>query len=315
MSQISTERLLPNKTGINAAANALRKGAQVAVPTETVYGLAADARSDTAVAGIYAAKNRPSFNPLIVHLPSIEAVRDYVEWTDTAQKVADAFWPGPLTMVLPLKANAGLSKLVTAGLDSLAVRVPAHPVMQDLLKAFGGPIAAPSANPSGKISPSTADHVLAGLDGTIAAILDGGPCSVGVESTILGLTHALTLLRAGGIPSNALEAILGRPLAVHSGAIINAPGQLQSHYAPGAAVRLNATTWHPGELRLGFGPVEADLNLSPSGDLHEAAANLFAHLHALDARHSDVIAVSPIPADGLGAAINDRLARAAAPRS
>ncbi|SDG60948.1 L-threonylcarbamoyladenylate synthase [Sulfitobacter delicatus] len=309
-----TETLTSTAEGIARAAELLRDGVLVALPTETVYGLAADARNGVAVAGIYEAKGRPSFNPLIVHLPDVEAAKRYVEWSDEADRLAQAFWPGALTLVLPLKAGSGLSSLVTAGLPSLAVRVPAHPAMKQVLEALEGPVAAPSANPSGKISATTAAHVLAGLQGRIAAVLDDGPCSVGVESTIIGLTgERPALLRAGGLPVEAVEAALGETLETVDGAEIIAPGQLQSHYAPGAAVRLDAVTVEPGEVLLGFGPMDCDLNLSPAGDLTEAAANLFDHLHQLDATGKP-ISVAPIPDHGLGRAINDRLARAAAPR-
>ena len=309
-----TETLTPTPQGIARAARLLQDGALVALPTETVYGLGADARNGEAVAGIYAAKGRPSFNPLIVHLPDTETAKRYVQWTDEADRLAQAFWPGALTLVLPLKPDSGLSSLVTAGLPSLAVRVPAHPAMRQGLQALDGPVAAPSANPSGKISATTAAHVLAGLDGRIAAVLDDGACSVGLESTIIGLTGPRpALLRAGGLPSEAIEAALGQTLEIVDGAEIIAPGQLASHYAPGAAVRLNAETAGPGEVLLGFGTMICDLNLSPVGDLTEAAANLFDHLHQLDATGQQ-IAVAPIPDHGLGHAINDRLARAAAPR-
>lgn len=308
-----TTRLLPTRAGIQEAAALLRSGAQVAFPTETVYGLGGDARDGKAVAGIYAAKGRPSFNPLIVHVPDAEAAQRYAGWSDQADALARAFWPGPLTLVLPLRADAGLSPLVTAGLDSVAIRVPASALARALLNAFDGPLAAPSANPSGKISPTSAEHVLAGLSGKIAAVLDGGACDVGLESTIIGLTGAPALLRAGGVPREAIEDALGSKLA-EAGEAITAPGQLASHYAPDAAMRLQAEQWQEGELRLGFGPMDCDLNLSESGDLAEAAANLFGHLHRLDAMNGEKIAVAPIPETGLGLAINDRLRRAAAPR-
>ncbi len=312
---MQTRHLSADPSGFDAAAGLLRDGALVAFPTETVYGLGGDARSDIAVARIFEAKQRPQFNPLIVHVNSIESAQEYVEWPDMADHVARAFWPGPLTLVLPLRPDAGLSPLVTAGLPTVAIRVPAHPVAQALLAAFGGPVAAPSANPSGRISPTNAAHVEAGLGGRIAGILDGGTCGVGVESTILGLSDTPTLLRPGGLPVEALEAALNMPLEKHiSGDPLTAPGQMASHYAPGARVRLEALGKQPGEVLLGFGAVEADLNLSPAGDLTEAAANLFHHLHALDAMGADVIAVSPVPDQGLGRAINDRLRRAAAPR-
>lgn len=309
-----TELLNWDQAGIVRAAELLSEGRLIALPTETVYGLAGDARNDRAVARIYEAKGRPSFNPLIVHLPDATRARDYVEWTDAAQKLADAFWPGPLTLVLPLRDGHGLSPLVTAGLDTVALRVPAHPLARAVLRVFGGPVAAPSANPSGRISPTSAAHVLAGLRGRIDAVIDGGDCAVGLESTIVGLAGTPTLLRPGGIPAEAIAAVLGTALATHSGGEITAPGQLGSHYAPGARVRLNAERAEPGEVMLGFGAMECDLNLSETGDLVEAAANLFRHFHTLDRPGIAGIAVAPIPDRGLGAAINDRLRRAAAPR-
>ena len=309
-----TEVLTPTDAGLATAAGLLHEGRLVAFPTETVYGLGADARNGPAVARIYAAKGRPSFNPLIIHLASAEAARHYVQWSDAAEVLARAFWPGPLTLVLPLAKGHGLSSLVTAGLDTVAVRVPAHPAAQRLLARFGGPVAAPSANPSGRISPTTSAHVRAGLGGSIAAVVDDGPCSVGLESTIVGLAGPVpVLLRAGGLPQEAIEAALGVPLEADDSTAINAPGQLLSHYAPQATVRLNATTARPGERLLGFGAMECDLNLSPSGDLVEAAVHLFDHLHRLDATGRP-IAVAPVPEHGLGRAINDRLRRAAAPR-
>ncbi len=308
--------MLPaNEAGISAAVSVLTAGDLVAIPTETVYGLAGDARNGAAVARIFEAKGRPSFNPLIVHVPDIEAAQAYGMWSDTAQKLAEAFWPGPLTLVLPLRAGSNLSTLVTAGLDSIALRVPAHPTALAILRAFNGPLAAPSANPSGQISPTLPAHVAGGLGGRIAAIVDGGACGVGLESTIIGLTGAPTLLRPGGLPTEMIEGILGTPLVQHvDGDAITAPGQLGSHYAPRAFMRLNAETARPGETLLGFGPTDgAALNLSATGDLTEAAANLFDHLHQLD-RTAHIIAVAPIPEHGLGCAINDRLRRAAAPR-
>ncbi len=312
--QDTPETLQPDAAGIARAATLLRDGALVAFPTETVYGLGADATNGTAVAGIFAAKGRPSFNPLIVHLSGTDAARALVAWCDAAEILSCAFWPGPLTLVLPLRAGHGLSSLVTAGLETVALRVPAHSTARALLRATDRPIAAPSANPSGRISATTAMHVRTGLGGKIAAVLDDGPCTVGVESTIIGLAGpAPTLLRAGGLPQEAIEAALGAALARAATPAITAPGQLASHYAPGATVRLNATTARAGEVLLGFGAMECDLNLSPSGDLTEAAARLFDHLHRLDAMQRP-IAVAPIPNHGLGRAINDRLSRAAAPR-
>lgn len=311
---VITEILTADPAGFSRAARILRDGGLVAFPTETVYGLGGDAANDRAVARIFEAKGRPRFNPLIVHVESADAAKGFVEWPHAADQLAGAFWPGPLTMVLPLKAGAGLSSLVTAGLPSLAIRVPEHPVARDLLHAFGGALAAPSANPSGRISPTAAEHVKAGLDSRVEAILDGGACGVGVESTIVGLTGAPTLLRPGGLPTEAIEQALGTPLAAHGESDApSAPGQLASHYAPRAPVRLNAQERREGEMLLGFGRVACDLNLSVAGDLTEAAANLFAHLHALDETGAP-IAVSPIPETGLGRAINDRLRRAAAPR-
>ena len=309
-----TQILSADDAGIAAAAALLRAGALVSFPTETVYGLGADATNGTAVAGIYEAKGRPSFNPLIVHLADTASARDHVRWSDLAQRLADAFWPGPLTLVLPLRDGHGLSSLVTAGLDTVALRVPAHPAARALLGAFGGPVAAPSANPSGRISATTAAHVLAGLAGRIAAVLDDGPAKVGLESTILDVSGETPVqLRAGGIPKAEIEALLGVAIPDADGAEIIAPGQLASHYAPAASVRLNATAAEGAELLLGFGPIEGDLNLSPTGDVIEAATHLFDYLHRLDDQGRP-IAVAPVPETGLGVAINDRLRRAAAPR-
>lgn len=314
---IKTTTLPATPEGVEAAAAVLRQGGLVAFATETVYGLGGDARSDTAVARIFAAKDRPSFNPLIVHVADLASARAVAVLDARAEAVAAAFWPGPLTLVLPLRVEAGLSPLVTAGLTSVAVRLPAHPLALALLRAFGGPLAAPSANPSGRVSPTRADHVLSGLSGRIDAVLDGGACAVGVESTILGLVGAPTLLRPGGVPVEALEALLGPIASAEEGAKPTAPGQLASHYAPQASVRLEARAFEPGEVGIGFGEVAAALSLSPSADLVEAAANLFHTLRAADALAGPGgrIAVSPIPETGLGRAINDRLRRAAAPRA
>ncbi len=322
MNELRTQRLSPDSNGIEKAAAILRSGGLVSFPTETVYGLGADARDGRAVAAIYAAKGRPSFNPLIVHLPDLATARTLAEFDDLSLKLARAFWPGPLTLVLPLKPDAGLSDLVTAGLPSVALRVPAHPVAHRLLAEFAGPVAAPSANPSGQISPTTADHVLDGLSGRIDAVIDGGPCPVGLESTIaLSDGDQVAILRDGGVTREQIEACLGRSVteADHSDTP-QSPGQLASHYAPSVQVRLNADARRAGELLLGFGPDVADayLNLSLAGDLIEAAANLFGYLRQMDERAQRqgiaTIAVSPIPTTGLGAAINDRLTRAAAPR-
>ncbi len=315
-----TLRLVPDPAGIARAAALLARGALVAFPTETVYGLGGDARSDAAVAAIFAAKGRPAFNPLIVHVADAQAAAALAHLPPEAERLAAAFWPGPLTLVLPARAAAGLAPRVAAGLPSVALRVPAHPVARALLSAFGGPVAAPSANPSGRISPTRAGHVMAGLGGRIAAVLDGGACPVGLESTIVALAPGAppVLLRPGGLPAERIEAVLGRPLgAPGAGPRPAAPGQLASHYAPAARLRLNAAEAGQGELRLGFGPGDSpDLNLSPAGDLEEAAANLFHLLHEADRRlpPGGVIAVAPLPETGLGRALNDRLRRAAAPR-
>lgn len=310
----STERLTANLADLKRAAELLQDGALVSFPTETVYGLGADARQGEAVAGIYTAKGRPSFNPLIVHLANTAAAKEYVEWSDEAETLAHAFWPGPLTLVLPLRRDHDLSPLVTAGLSTVALRVPAHPTARALLTQFAGPVAAPSANPSGRISPTTADHVFAGLKGRIAAVVDDGPCTVGLESTIIGFDGAkAVLLRVGGLPAEQIESVLSHSLALPQSDNITAPGQLSSHYAPRGAVRLNATSALKNELMLGFGDISGILSLSTKGDLTEAAANLFGHLHQLDAMGGP-IAVAPIPMQGLGRAINDRLKRASAPR-
>ncbi len=310
MDKMTAQRLTADTAGIAKAAGILSAGGLVSFPTETVYGLGADARDGRVVARVYEAKGRPAFNPLIVHVPDLDAALRYGVFDTKIARLADHFWPGPLTLVVPLAAGHDLSSLVTAGLDTVALRVPANPLARALLEAFGGPVAAPSANPSGRISPTTADHVLAGLGARIDAVVDGGPCAVGVESTIVG-GMPMALLRHGGIAQEDIESITG-PLA-QAGDAIRAPGQLASHYAPRALLRLNANHGYPGEVLLGFGPMQSDLNLSITGDLAEAAANLFDHLHRLDARDLP-IAVAPIPNTGLGRAINDRLSRAAAPR-
>jgi L-threonylcarbamoyladenylate synthase len=314
-----TACLAPTPDGIAQAADLLRKGGLVAFPTETVYGLGGDARSDRAVARIFGAKGRPRFNPLIVHLPDAAAARGLAVFDARADALAAAFWPGPLTLVLPLRAGSGLSGLVTAGLPTVALRVPAHPVARALLQVFGGPLAAPSANPSGRVSPTRAAHVIEGLGGRIDAVIDGGPCAVGVESTIVGLDGAARLLRPGGVPVEALETALGLPLLLPEAGKITAPGQLAAHYAPGALVRLEAVAARPNEVWIGFGPQSAGaaLSLSRAGDLVEAAARLFHTLREADrlAGPGGAIAVAPIPETGLGRAINDRLRRAAAPRA
>lgn len=318
-----TQLLAADDAGLATAARLLAEGALVAFPTETVYGLGADARQGAAVARIFQAKGRPRFNPLIVHVPDLAAAERLGVFDHDAWALADAFWPGPLTLVVPMRPAAGLSDLVTAGLPDVALRVPRGAVAQGLLRAFGGPVAAPSANPSGRVSPTRASHVLEGLAGRIAAVIDGGPAEVGLESTIVGCVDRPRLLRPGGLPVEAIEAAIGRRLGpAPAGDTPTAPGQLSSHYAPAARLRLGAAAPRPGELGLGFGPdcPAATLNLSPSGDMVEAAANLFDYLRRLDAMAAaagatPAIAVAPIPATGLGRAINDRLARAAAPRT
>jgi len=319
-----TREQAARQAGIAAAVAALRNGELVAMPTETVYGLAADATSGAAVAKIFAAKGRPRFNPLIVHLPSAEAAEAIAEFTPLARRLAEAFWPGPLTFVLPKRRDAPVADLVTAGLDTIALRVPAHPIARDLLAAFGKPLAAPSANLSGHVSPTTAAHVAADLGDKVAVILDAGPSSIGLESTIVGFNgETPILLRHGGISRDEIEALIGTPLAATKPLedAPLAPGMLASHYAPAANLRLDAMDVRPGEALLAFGPLPpgtraafAIINLSERGDLAEAAANLFAALRILDAK-ANMIAVTEIPDEGLGEAINDRLRRAAAPRS
>ncbi len=312
-----TRTLAPDDFGIAEAARLLAAGELVAFPTETVYGLGGDARSDMAIARIYEAKGRPSFNPLIVHLPDLVAVDRIAYVGPKAQLLAQAFWPGPLTLVLPMRPGAGISTLVTAGLPSVAVRVPAHPLAQQLLRTFDGPLAAPSANPSGRMSPTRAEHALEGLAGRIAAVLDGGACVVGLESTIILADHKPMLLRPGGVPVEAVEALLGERLTTGGDASKpTAPGQLASHYAPDATLRLNATVARDGEVLVGFGAVKGMLSLSDAGDMVEAAANLFQTLREADrlAGLGGRIAFAPVPETGLGRAINDRLRRAAAPR-
>jgi len=305
---------------IDRAVQILRAGGLVAFPTETVYGLGADATNGEAVARLYAAKGRPRFNPLIAHVAEARAALALAQFSDDARLLAGVFWPGPLTLVLPKAESCPVSDLATAGLDSVAVRVPDHTIARDLLKAFGKPVVAPSANQSGHVSPTVAEHVRADLQGRIDLIVDGGPASVGVESTIVSCLGAPTLLRPGGVPRDVIERVLGHPLVIADAPSDDtplAPGMLASHYAPKSTLRLNAIDVRPGEALLAFGPdaprAATTLNLSPSGDLIEAAANLFHHLRALDAAGA-TIAVMPIPNEDLGEAINDRLARAAAPR-
>lgn len=320
-----TLHLAADDAGIAQAGQMLAAGALVAFPTETVYGLGADATNPAAIAALYAAKGRPQFNPLIAHVASVEEALALGDFPPLAEKLARAFWPGPLTLVVPAREGGPVCELARAGLASIAIRVPDHGVAQAVLRAAGRPIAAPSANRSGHVSPTSAAHVLADLAGRIAAVLDAGPTAVGVESTIVAvLEDQVSLLRPGGLSRAAIETVLGHPLSegrdAGSGPI--APGRLASHYAPAHRLRLGATRIETGEACLAFGlplPAGADpaltLNLSERGDLAEACANLYAHLRALDALPARALAAAPVPNEGLGEAINDRLARAAAPRS
>jgi len=299
--------------GIAAAAALLRAGELVAVPTETVYGLAARADSEDAVAAIYRAKGRPSFNPLIVHVASSEQAEQIALFDDRARKLAQAFWPGALTLVLPLRADARIAPAVTAGLATIALRSPAHPAIRVLLEETGLPLAAPSANRSGGVSPTTAEHVAASLAGRIPLVLDGGACNAGLESTIVALRDngSWQLLRLGPIGEAQISAILGSAPDVMTRPEIEAPGQLASHYSPGKPVRLGASTAAADEFLIGFGSVPGEVSLSPAGDLSEAAARLYACLHLAATAPQPKVAVAPIPDQGLGAALNDRLRRAA----
>jgi len=321
--------ILPaGQAAAEAAAHSLAAGGLVAFPTETVYGLGADASNATAIAHLYAAKGRPSFNPLIAHVAELAAARRIGRFDWRATRLAQAFWPGPLTLVVPKADACPVADLATAGLDTVAIRIPAHPVAQAILRAFGGAVVAPSANISGHVSPTLACHVESDLSGRIDLIVDGGPVEVGVESTIVGCFEAPMLLRPGGLPRERIEAVLGEPLARPPADLESdesqplAPGMLASHYAPRANVRLKADHVAPGEALLAFGPeippgieaAAAVMNLSPTGDLDEAAANLFGYLRELDARAPRAIAVMEVPEEGLGEAINDRLRRAAVAR-
>jgi L-threonylcarbamoyladenylate synthase len=311
-----------DQASIDEAARLIREGDLVAFPTETVYGLGGDATNERAVAKIFEAKGRPQFNPLISHVLDAGEARRLVQWSDVADRLAARFWPGPLTLVLPRAKGSPIALLATAGLDTAAIRAPAHPMAQALIRAAGRPIAGPSANRSGAVSPTRAEHVAESLGDRVKLILDGGPCEVGLESTVLDLTTAMpTLLRPGGATREAIEEVIGPVALSHAvpsgNAAHKSPGQLASHYAPARPVRLNATSVTADEGLLAFGPrppagANQVLNLSVSGDLTEAAANLFAHLRALDQPANARIAVMPIPQTGLGLAINDRLRRAAA---
>jgi L-threonylcarbamoyladenylate synthase len=324
----TTDLIAADAGAIVRAARTLAVGGLVAFPTETVYGLGADATNSEAVARLYEAKGRPTFNPLIAHVADIAAARALARFDGAAQQLAAAFWPGPLTLVLPKTVGCPVADLATAGLDSIAVRVPSHPVARDILMQVGRPVVAPSANPSGHVSPTTAQHVLADLRGRIELIVDGGATPMGLESTIVACLERPMLLRPGALPRVEIERIVG-PIETSrvdppSDAEIMpvAPGQLASHYAPRARLRLDADSVRRDEALLAFGPTPVEgaeraaltLNLSQHGDLIEAAANLFSHLRTLDASGAAMIAVMPVPHEGLGEAINDRLRRAAAPR-
>lgn len=323
-----TQILPAGEAALAAAVGYLAQGGLVAFPTETVYGLGADATNAAAIARLYQAKGRPSFNPLIAHVGHLQAAQRIGRFDAQALALADAFWPGPLTLVLPKTKDCAVADLATAGLDTIAIRVPAHPLAREILRAFGRPVVAPSANLSGHVSPTTAAHVQSDLAGRIDLIVDGGPVAVGVESTIVGCFDAPMLLRPGGVPRAEIERVLGRALLqtpadsdADSGHPL-APGMLASHYAPRTRVRLNADHVEAGEALLAFGPVAvpgistatAVMNLSAKGDLSEAAANLFGYLRALDAKGARAIAVMSVPDHGLGEAINDRLRRAAVGR-
>ncbi|MET0606367.1 MAG: L-threonylcarbamoyladenylate synthase [Beijerinckiaceae bacterium] len=320
-----TRQLSTDQASLSEAVALLRAGGTVAFPTETVYGLGADATSGEAVARIYEAKRRPSFNPLIAHLPDAEAAMAHGRFNAAARTLAQTFWPGPMTLVVPVSPESTICDLARAGLATVGLRAPSHPSATALLKAVGRPIVAPSANLSGHVSATSAQHVLADLDGRIDAVIDGGVTTVGLESTIIEcVDDQPRLLRAGGVPRDAVRTALGMDLAVAEGAgeAVIAPGMLESHYAPRARVRLDARQIDPGEAALLFGPAapagiaqaSAVINLSPAGDLIEAAARLFAALRELDAAGTATIAAAPIPKVGLGEAIRDRLRRAAAPR-
>ncbi|MEP3422571.1 MAG: L-threonylcarbamoyladenylate synthase [Erythrobacter sp.] len=316
-----TEVVQADPKGIALAAQILESGGVVAVPTETVYGLAARADSPDAVAKIYAAKGRPDFNPLIVHVHDQDHAAQYAEWGPSARRAVQAIWPGPITLVVPAKPDANLAPAVTAGLNTVAVRSPGHPVMRQLLGAVDFPLAAPSANRSGFISPTTAAHVLSSLDGRIDLVLDGGPTQAGVESTILAIRDGGVWeeLRPGPIDLSALHhECFGTPMPAHKPSVgakvgVEAPGQLASHYAPGKPIRLNALDRNPQEFVIGFGSIPGDVTLSASGNVEEAAARLYDCLHVAAASDFEKIAIAPVPKDGIGRAINDRLGRAAAP--
>ena len=308
---MKTENLGYSQSDIEKAVSILRLGGLVAIPTETVYGLAADATNEEAVSKIFKAKGRPAHNPLIIHVKNIKMAQQYVQWNEAAEILTRKFWPGPLTIVLPSTKNSQIAKTARANLPSVAIRMPSHPVALEILRQFNRPVAAPSANLSGKISSTSIDHVLKNLNQKIDAIVDAGNSTVGVESTILAFTPVPTILRTGFITPEAVSNALGAKIANYDndGPII-APGQLRSHYAPNAKLRLDAIDWRQGEKKLGFGDVECDMNLSKGKSLSEAAQNLFNFLHILDSFNPRTISVSPIPNEGIGLAINDRLKRA-----
>ena len=300
---------------LSKASELIKSGGTLAFPTETVYGLGADATNKLAVAKIFQAKGRPSFNPLIIHCFSIEQIKTFAMWSAEAQTVANKFWPGPLTMVLPLSPNSQISSLALAGLQTVAIRMPNHSVAQSILKLANTPIAAPSANPSGAVSATKAQHVISRLNGKIEGIISGNSSKIGLESTIISFLPEPSILRFGAIDETDISKTLGLDLKKkRKDAKITAPGQLSSHYAPKGSIRLNSKVFKKNEVSLGFGQILCDLNLSPKGNLTEAAANLFDYLHRLDEMGAEKIAVSPIPEKGIGIAINDRLRRAAAPK-
>lgn len=297
------------------ASQIIKSGGTLAFPTETVYGLGADATNKLAVAKIFQAKGRPSFNPLIIHCFSIEQIQSFALWSSQAQTVAEKFWPGPLTMVLPLLPESKISPLALAGLQTVAVRMPAHSVAQSILKLSNTPIAAPSANPSGAVSATKAEHVISRLTGKIEGIISGNSSKVGLESTIISFSPQPSILRFGAIDETDISKILGLDFKEKAkDPKISAPGQLSSHYAPKGSIRLNSKVFRKNEVSIGFGKIVCDLNLSREENLIEAAANLFDYLHRLDDMGAEKIAISPIPEEGIGIAINDRLRRAAAPR-
>lgn len=312
---ISTRIIPADEAGIAEGAALIRRGVPIAVPTETVYGLAGDATSGEAVAAIYSAKGRPSFNPLIVHVTDLAMAEGIALFSPVAYRLAEAFWPGPLTMVLPMAPGTRIASLVSAGLETVAIRAPSHPVMRALIAKVGHPLAAPSANASGSISATRAEHAARSLDGRIELVLDGGATQLGIESTIVAVDNVrLRLLRPGSVTVEMLERVSGLAVESSDNGTIEAPGQMLSHYAPSKTVRLDATRAAADEFHIGFGAVSGRISLSEQGDLAEAAARLFDMLHEADRSGAAAIAIAPIPTEGLGLAINDRLARAAAPR-